>query len=91
AVLDPENRKIMRRTGKVIWLKAEGSLLYRRITNDPESRLRRPPLTSLDPHEEVNSVLREREPYYRETAHVILNTGNKSIDDVVEEIMCRIL
>jgi shikimate kinase len=91
AVIHLENREDLRRRGFVIWLKAESSVLYKRIMMDPSSRQRRPPLTGLDPEEEINSLLREREPYYLETAHLIIDTGEKSVDEVVEEIISHLL
>ena len=51
---------------------------------------RRPGLTDLEPEAEVRSLLKEREPLYRQAADVRIDTTDIGIDDVVEEICRRI-
>ncbi|MFH1146138.1 MAG: shikimate kinase, partial [Pseudomonadota bacterium] len=46
----------------------------------------RPSLTGQDITAEIGSVLKEREPIYRGMADHVIDTANRSIDDVVNEI-----
>jgi shikimate kinase len=70
----------------VIRLTARPVVLYARVTADPASRALRPPLTGLDPLQEMEATVRRREPLYREAAHVSLETSGKTIEQVAAEI-----
>ena len=67
-VLSPENRMFMRAAGIVIYLRAPAAVLAGRMAGDGGAA-RRPSLTGEDPEAEMASVLAEREPLYRESAH----------------------
>ena len=70
APLREENRKIVKQSGhRVIYLKCEPQELLKRIQADPETAALRPHLTALGGGiEEINKVLAEREPIYRQMA-----------------------
>jgi len=87
AVLDPINRLALRQQGLNVWLVASAQTILERMAQDPESPLRRPALTSLGPEEEVRSLLREREPLYREVAHVLVYTDHRPVEKLVREIL----
>ncbi|VFQ44957.1 shikimate kinase AroL [Desulfoluna butyratoxydans] len=89
-VLSPENRRLMRESGVVIWLKARVRTLARRITADEATASQRPSLTGGQVADEVASVLAEREPLYREAAHIIIDTDGMSPDEVAEEILRQV-
>jgi shikimate kinase len=86
AVEDPGNVRRLREAGLVIRLTARPVVLYARVTADPASRALRPPLTGLDPLQEMEATVRRREPLYREAAHVSLETSGKTIEQVAAEI-----
>jgi len=89
AVLDPRNREVLKGLGGlVVWLDASPEAVVRRMDADAGSRERRPGLTGLGPEDEVRSLLREREPLYRQAADVRIDTTDLTVDEVVEEI-CR--
>ncbi|MBY0228554.1 MAG: shikimate kinase, partial [Gemmataceae bacterium] len=67
-VLSPINRERMRSTGRVVWLRADPTALWARISADPTTAARRPALAGGGP-EEVAQVLAAREALYQECAH----------------------
>ncbi len=81
-VLDPDNRDLMRQTGRCVYLTLEATEILKRISRDDK----RPALTELSPLEEIRHVLAEREPLYRELADLTLDTGLVRIEDCVREI-----
>jgi shikimate kinase len=84
AILHPENRLALRRFGLVVWLQAPPEILAQRIQHDPANA--RPALTAAGPLDEIAAVLAAREPLYRETCHLALDTTHLTPDQVVNTI-----
>jgi shikimate kinase len=84
-----ENRKAVREVGhKVIYLKCDPAELHRRIQADPQSADTRPNLTSLGGTvEEIQKMLAEREPIYRQVKHAELDVTHLSPEDAVVYIV----
>lgn len=78
-VLDPANRQALRSTGTVIYLRAEPSELWARTRHDKN----RPLLRTPDPLARLEELHRIRDPLYRETAHLIVDTGSQPIRTLV--------
>ena len=87
APLRPESREAMRTGGKVVWLKATPTTIQARMSGDQTTANRRPNLTSQGGLEEIVQVLTRREPIYRQTAHLEVDTEEKSPGQIVEEIL----
>ena len=87
AVLDADTRREMHTAGHVVWLTASPSTILSRLAADASTRQRRPNLTNLTGREEVETVLREREPLYRACADVIVESDGRTCDEIVEEIL----
>lgn len=87
AVLDPENRRLIREKGRTVWLKAEVPTLLKRMRSDTRTADNRPPLSALNWEQEAREVLARRKPIYEETADTILDTEGKSIEEVVEALL----
>lgn len=87
-VLDEANRLHMRSAGLVLFLSAEPHVLHERLSRNT-NEAQRPPLTGRSLLEEIEVVLAEREPLYRETAHHCLD-ATAPLPKVVAAIM-RIL
>jgi len=83
AILRTKTRERLRQAGYVIWLTATPETILRRITSDAASQTMRPSLTSLPMHEEIVTVLEQRQPLYAETAHEIIDTDCRTIDEIV--------
>jgi shikimate kinase len=86
-VLRPSNRQLLRATGLCIWLTGDSKILCERLSCDPTTATRRPALTELPALAEIERLLREREPLYREVAHLTIATDGRSPADVVSAIL----
>lgn len=73
-VLRPENRRIMRQAGLVLWLNAPGELITARLAAHLEPG-QRPSLTGDDPVAEAARVAASRESLYREASHAALDAA----------------
>ncbi|WP_246232412.1 shikimate kinase [Usitatibacter rugosus] len=73
-VLDPENRKVMRERGTVVYLRARLESLWERTRHDTS----RPLLATPDPKATLATLLEQREPLYMECAHLVVDTGPQS-------------
>lgn len=89
AVLDRRTRREMRRAGPVVWLQADVETLQARMEGDRTTADRRPALTSTGGLQEIERLLAEREPLYRECATLTVETGGRSVAEVVDEILRR--
>jgi shikimate kinase len=90
APLRPESRQAMRKGGKVVWLTAHPETILRRMSGDATTAARRPNLTDKDPLDEILHVLERREPIYRESAHIVVDTEGKTPAELVVEIIGRL-
>jgi len=85
-VLRESNRRRLRGAGKVVWLTADVATICRRLAEDSSTAERRPALTGAAgafAPAEVEELLRQREPFYRECADVVLDTTHRSPEDIV--------
>ena len=87
APLRAETRRALRAAGKVVWLTARAETILARMAADATTAARRPNLTAQDPLAEIIELLAQREPIYRESAHLVIDTEGKSPAQVVEEIL----
>ncbi len=87
APLREESRRAMRESGQVVWLTAQPETILARMTGDATTADRRPGLTNRPPLEEIVQLLSRREPVYRESAHLIVDTEGKSPEQLTEEIL----
>jgi shikimate kinase len=85
-VLQPANRHRLRDAGTVVWLKADPITLWQRIEADCTTTERRPNLSG-GGLPEIETLLRVREPYYGECAHVTVDTVGRSPVEVAEAIL----
>jgi shikimate kinase len=85
-VLDPGNRETLHSRGRVIYLRASVGDLWHRLRRD---RLR-PLLQTADPRARIEQLVAEREPLYREVAHLVVDTGRQPVETVVAAIIGRL-
>lgn len=83
AVLLEENRRHLRDRGIVIYLHTDVELLIQRTRHDRN----RPLLQTEDPGAKLRELMAVRDPIYRETAHIIVNTGDRPIRSVLNLIL----
>lgn len=75
AVLTSENRTALREHGTVVYLCASPQDLWQRTRHDRN----RPLLQTADPMATLVALFNERDPLYRDIAHVVIDTGNQSV------------
>jgi len=85
-VMNKANRDYLKSRGTVIYLHSDIENLIARTRHDKK----RPLLQTADPAATLRELMETREPLYRETADIIINTGNKSIHSVVKLILDRL-
>jgi shikimate kinase len=86
SILAAENRRAMRESGTVVYLRARLESLWERTRHDSS----RPLLATPDPRAKLQALLAEREPLYREMAHVTVDTGSPSTQTVVKRILAAL-
>jgi shikimate kinase len=83
AVLAEENRRVMRAHGTVVYLRARLESLWERTRHDST----RPLLATADPRATLAELLEQRDPLYREAAHVTVDTGFQSAATLVTRVV----
>ncbi|MGH9023859.1 MAG: shikimate kinase [Acidimicrobiia bacterium] len=93
AVLDADNRALLRRSGLVVWLKATPAELSRRLGASSASGqtspgvARRPLLAGPEPPvKALGRLERQRRTAYRASAHLSVETNARSVSELVDEI-----
>jgi shikimate kinase len=74
AVLNADSRRLLRGCGQVIYLRAQPNDLWARTRHDKN----RPLLRTDDPVAKLTRLFSERDPLYRDVAHLIVDTGRQS-------------
>jgi shikimate kinase len=86
AILAAENREVMRRCGTVVYLRARIEHLWERTRHDTS----RPLLATPDPRATLTRLLEERDPLYREAAHVVVDTGMQSAGTLAARVIAAL-
>lgn len=83
-ILRERNIKNLKKNGIVFWLQVDVDTLLKRIGDDPN----RPSLTeNKDRRTDMEITLKERRHLYKKAANFTVDTENKSVYQVVEEII----
>lgn len=82
-ILKPINIALLKSLGKVIWLKAPISVLYKRIASDTS----RPPLTDKSGPSEMRIIYDQRKNLYKNAADLSIVTSGKSFSNIIKEIL----
>ena len=83
AVLAEENRRQLATHGNVVYLHARPGYLWQRVRHDRN----RPLLATPDPQKKLENLYAERDPLYRETADIVLDTGKQSVQSLVKDLL----
>jgi len=84
AILHQHLWSVLKEYGYVVWLTAESDIICQRIQADSISLGQRPSLTGKSVCAEVREIMAVREPLYRETADLVVDTGALSVPQVVD-------
>jgi shikimate kinase len=90
AVLREANRNAIRAAGPVVWLTAPVDVIVARLAADAATAGRRPNLTQSGGRQEVEALLAERTPLYRECATLTVDTNGKTCAQVADEIAANL-
>ena len=82
-VLDADNRRMLRETGWVVYLNVPPFMLYQRTRHDKN----RPLLQVEDPLARLEALHAQRDPLYREAAHLVVEGGQLVAAGVVQYLM----
>lgn len=82
-VIRPENRSLLRKLGYVVWLSAPEDVIYERTSRTQD----RPLLNHMDARERITAMLEEREPWYRETAHLKIDTAGLDSKEIATGLL----
>jgi shikimate dehydrogenase len=83
-VTGEKNIAQLKKSGVLVWLKADVDTLLRRIGEDTE----RPPLVKgRTQREDIEMTLAERMPLYQKAADLVVDTENKTAEEVAEDII----
>lgn len=77
-----ENRAILKKLGKVVYLRAKPETIYERLKGDTT----RPLLQGEDPLTKIQTMIAQRGPFYEEVADFIVDVDHKSFDRILKEI-----
>ena len=86
AVLAKENRDLLAASGTVIYLRAPVRSLIKRTRRDRS----RPLLQVPDPAAKLTALYEQRDPLYREVAHLIVDTGDQSVRVLAGQIEAKL-
>ena len=86
AVLREANRRQLRGHFHVIYLRSSPEDLFRRLRHD----VKRPLLQVADPLGRLRELHDARDPFYRETAHDVVDTGRPTVATLVNIIVMQL-
>jgi len=85
-VLNPDNRQLLKATGIVVFLNASVEQLYQRTLKDRK----RPLLQVPDRRLVIERLKRDRDPLYREVAHLVFDVGHRNSRIATEALIRRL-
>jgi len=87
AIMNAENREVLRRNGFCVWLTADVKTIVERMRDDRTSDAQRPPLSGQSLEQETAEVFEARKPIYQALADCTIDTSGKGIDAIADEIL----
>ena len=84
-VLNEVNIETLKQKCHIVLLTATPEVIYRRAIS--EGKENRPIINKEEPFKEIEKLLRHREPYYKSSAEFSIDTSEKSIERIVDEIL----
>jgi shikimate kinase len=86
AVLREENRRALKTRGVAVYLRASVSELWNRTRHDRN----RPLLQTADPQARLAELYAQRDPLYRDVAHIVIDSGSQSLKALVARLQQRL-
>ena len=82
AVIAESNRAALKTRGTVVYLRANVDELWNRTRHDRN----RPLLQTADPRARLHELHEQRDPLYRDVAHLIVDTGSQSVKTLIARL-----
>jgi shikimate kinase/3-dehydroquinate synthase len=86
AILNPESRAYLKSRGTVVYLRASVNSILQRTSHDKN----RPLLQTAEPRKRIEELALQREPYYREVAHITVETGRPNVQWLLQTILTKL-
>ncbi len=91
SVIHQEEMKNLSDKSLVVWLYSSPEIILKRIKEDKKTDFQRPPLKNTNLEEEIETVLKERNPLYEKFSQLKIDTDKKSIKEITEIIIKEFL
>jgi shikimate kinase len=82
-IIRQENRSLLRKMGYVVWLHAPEKIIFERTSRNRD----RPLLNQPNARAKIAELMAEREPWYRETAHLTVDTAGLESHEIAAGIL----
>jgi shikimate kinase len=89
-VLNDENVMLMKKSGKIIWLRAKLETIKTRMLQDKDTLDFRPALTLHGGISEIEETLQSREPLYKRAMDFSVDTDEHDIREIADFIIQKI-
>ncbi len=86
AILNGDSRMLLKQRGTVLYLRASVANLLQRTSHDKN----RPLLRVSNQRQRIEELDVERDPLYREVAHLVIDTGRPNVQSLVQTILARL-
>ena len=90
AIVNNATRSELPNAGPVVWLQVRPETVLARLASDPTTASRRPGLTDSDLKTEVETLIEQRTPLYKECATITVATDDVPVAEVVEAIIAKL-
>ncbi|MFN3567398.1 MAG: shikimate kinase [Caldimicrobium sp.] len=87
AVLHKEEMKELKKESLIIWLDADIEVIKRRLKKDEKTATQRPALTKMTWEEELESLYKEREPFYKNWADFQIDSSFENPEVLANKII----
>jgi shikimate kinase len=85
-VLDPANRRLLRRLGPVVWLIADETTIWERVSRNPN----RPLLHTANPRQTVHQLLEARHGFYAAVADFSIDSSGFNHQQVARQVLATV-
>ncbi len=89
-IINTHNQQFIKKNGLCIWLDADIKIIMDRMNTDNKKGTLRPALTDKNLFEETDEMLKKRDPLYRKTAHIRIDTSFNTPEEILNIIDRRL-
>ena len=90
-ILNKDNVEHMKKSGTVIWLRANPETVKNRMLKDEKTEQSRPSLTSKGLVDEIKETIETRMPLYQEAMEFYIDTDDIKVEEVADRIISKTL